>query len=106
MKHHLRSVTIQRLTALAVASAFLFALALAASPQLHASLHKESGALQHECAVTLIACGSYEHSAAPVVFVAPQPADYFATIATVIPVWVAAPFLGGAIFEHAPPALA
>ena len=86
-------------------SAFLFALALATSPQLHARFHADAGAPDHECAVTLIATGKYEQADAPPVFVAPQPAVVFEKIPALAPVWVAAPFLGARIFEHAPPAL-
>lgn len=86
-------------------AAFLFALTLAASPQLHARIHPDAGTLNHECAVTLIATGKYAHADATPVLVAPQPALLFAKIPAFFPVWVAAPFFGAAIFEHAPPAL-
>jgi hypothetical protein len=86
-------------------SAFLLALGLAASPQLHARFHSDAGSPNHECAVTLIASGKYEQADAPPVFAAPQPAVHFEKIPALAPVWVAAPFLGASIFEHAPPAL-
>ena len=45
--------------------------------------------------------------AAPAPFVAaPVPALQFCFIPALRPVWVASPFLGARIFEHAPPALA
>ena len=93
---------ILRVIASVLGGALLVVLALAAFPELHAQLH--DGAT-HECAVTLIASGGYEHSAAPVVFTPPRAADQFATIPSFKAVWVAAPFLGASIFEHAPPAL-
>jgi len=86
-------------------SAFLFGLGLAASPQLHARFHADAGTPNHECAVTLIASGKYEQADAPPIFAAPQPAVQFEKIPALVPVWVAAPFLGARIFEHAPPAL-
>ncbi len=86
-------------------AAFLFALGLAASPQLHARFHPDAGSPNHECAVTLIASGKYEQADAPPLFCAPQPAVVFERIPALAPVWVAAPFLGARIFEHAPPAL-
>ena len=92
-----------RVTASALISAFLFALTLSSAPQLHAWLHKDSNAANHECAVTLITSGSYEHSAAPTVFVAPQPAQQVATVSIFRSTWVAPLFLEAAIFEHAPP---
>jgi hypothetical protein len=93
------------IVASSVVSAFLFALALAASPQVHARFHADSGSPDHECAVTLIATGKYEQADAPPVLCAPQPAVVFEKITALAPVWVAAPFLGASIFEHAPPAL-
>ena len=86
-------------------SALLFALALAASPQLHARFHAGAGSPDHECAVTLIATGKYEQADAPPIVVVPQPAIVVEKIPVLAPVWVAAPFLGASIFEHAPPAL-
>jgi hypothetical protein len=85
--------------------AILFALVLAASPQLHARLHPDAGTANHECAVTLIASGNYEQSTPPLIFVAPQPSTHYEKIPALAPVWVAAVFLGARVFEHAPPAL-
>lgn len=85
--------------------AFVFALALAASPQLHARFHADAGSSNHECAVTLIAAGKYAQADAPPVIIAPQPAVLFEKIPSLAPVWVPARFLGSCIFEHAPPAL-
>jgi len=46
-----------------VVAAFLAALTIASSPQLHEKLHKTSS--QHECAATILASGNCEHSAPP-----------------------------------------
>jgi hypothetical protein len=105
VKDRLIPRTTRSLIASALLGALLFAIALSAAPRLHAWIHPDSDAPNHECAVTLIASGSYEHSAAPVVLTLAQPASYFATIPTLKIVWVAAPFLSASIFEHAPPAL-
>jgi hypothetical protein len=86
-------------------ASFVLALAFAVAPQLHERIHPGAVAAQHECAVTLIASGKYQQSDAPVLVSAPQPAAQFAKIPALHPVWVAAPFLGASIFEHAPPAL-
>ncbi|MDQ6623194.1 MAG: hypothetical protein M3Y86_06880 [Verrucomicrobiota bacterium] len=94
-----------RVTASTLGAALFLALALAASPQLHARLHHDSGAASHECAVTLITTGSYEHSVPPVVLLPPEPAAYFATVPAYKTAWVGAAFLGASIFEHAPPAI-
>jgi len=85
------------------ASLFI-ALGFAVSPQLHERIHKDATTSRHECAVTLIASGKCQQSDAPALISAPQPATHFSKIPTFRPVWVAAPFLGASIFEHAPPA--
>jgi hypothetical protein len=90
-------------SALAILAAFLFANLLSVTPQLHGKIHGSS--VNHECAVTLIATGKYEQSDAPPLIFVSQPAAQFSTIPALNPIWVAAPFLGAAIFEHAPPAL-
>jgi hypothetical protein len=95
----------KRIVAVAALGAILFALALSSSASLHALVHPDSNAPDHQCAVTLLASGSYEHSAIPIVFSAPKPSQQFATIPALKAIWVAAPFLGASIFEHAPPVL-
>ena len=86
-------------------ASFFLALVFAVAPQLHERIHS-AAAPGHECAVTLIVSGKYQQSDAPVLVSAPQPALQFAKIPALRPVWVASPFLGARIFEHAPPALA
>jgi len=86
-------------------ASFFLALVFAVAPQLHERIHPDAATSQHECAVTLIASGKSQQSDAPVLISAPQPAIQFSTIPALHPVWVAAPFLGASIFEHAPPAL-
>jgi len=89
-----------------VCVAFLSALALSVSPRWHELVHPDAKAAQHECAVTLIGSGSYQQAAPAPLVVAPVPALQFCFIPALRPVWVASPFLGAHIFEHAPPALA
>ena len=89
-----------------VCVAFLSALALSVSPRWHELLHPDAKIAQHECAVTLIGSGSYQQSDAPVPCPAPVPALQFCFIPALHSVWVASPFLGARIFEHAPPARA
>jgi hypothetical protein len=91
------------ISSLTLFSTFLFVNVLCVAPRLHAKIHGE--AANHECAVTLLASGKYEHSDAPPLIFAPQPAAQFSKIPALNPIWVAAPFLGASIFEHAPPAL-
>jgi hypothetical protein len=81
--------------------AFLCALALSVSPQLHAAVHSHAGQPEHTCVATLIAGGQYEHSApVPVRLEAP-------VVSANIPIRLAPPgislFLGRSVFEHAPP---
>jgi hypothetical protein len=87
-----------------VSAAFLWTLLVAASPALHARIHPDASRSEHSCAVTLIASGSYDHVADVPQIGAPVAANQFATIPALTPQWVASPFLGASVFEHAPPA--
>jgi hypothetical protein len=89
-----------------VCAAFLLALGLSVSPRWHELVHPDARVVQHECAVTLIGSGSYQQAAPAPLVAAPVPALQFCFIPALRPVWVASPFLGARIFEHAPPALA
>lgn len=79
--------------------AFLFAIALAASPQLHDRIH---GDAPHDCAVSLIASGNYEHSTPPVPIVRPVAFEQF-DVVNCQAVFVRSLFIGASILEHAPP---
>ncbi|MBA3832763.1 MAG: hypothetical protein H0X34_12890 [Chthoniobacterales bacterium] len=98
--------TIRVFVASGLLCAFLLALSFVAAPKLHERFHADASLPNHECAVTLIATGKYEQSAAPIVLLAPQPAVQFEKIHVLSPTWVAASFLRAAIFEHAPPLFA
>ena len=87
-----------------VSTAFLWALALSASPQLHQRVHKDANRVEHNCAVTMIASGSYDHAAHVPLVSVPVPSVHFSKIPALTPQWVESPFLGARIFEHAPPA--
>src|SRR5439155_11299161 len=87
-----------------VSGAFLWALALSVSPQLHQRVHKDANRAEHNCAATMIASGSYDHAAHPPLVSAPVPAIHFSNIPALTPHCVESPFLGARIFEHAPPA--
>ena len=84
---------------LVLISAFVFGIALAASPKLHDRIHRDS---QHECAATLIASGNYEHSAPPVVIVRPVALAQF-EIASARTKFAPSIFLDAFLLEHAPP---
>jgi hypothetical protein len=85
-------------------AAFLCALALSASPQLHQRVHSDANRVEHTCAVTLITSGSYDHAIPSPLVSAPAPALQFSKIPALSPCWVQSPFLGACLFEHAPPA--
>jgi hypothetical protein len=89
-----------------VSAAFIWALALSASPQLHARVHPDAAQSEHTCAATFVASGSYNHSAHAPLVSAPVPVAQFATISALTPQWVESPFLSASIFEHAPPVCA
>ena len=94
------------LVATVISVTFLWALALSASSQLHQRVHKDVNRAEHNCAATMIASGSYNHSAHVPLVSAPVPAVQFSKIPALTPQWVESPFLGARIFEHAPPARA
>ena len=86
-----------------VFAAFVGALALSASPQLHQRIHSDAGQTEHSCVVTAIASGSYEHASHPPLVSAPRPRIGFSEPAVLCSVWVQSLFLCAHIFAHAPP---
>ena len=84
--------------------AFLWALALSASPLLHQRFHPDANRVEHSCAVMMIASGSYNHVSHPPLVILPVPIIQFSKVSALIPFWVESPFLVARIFEHAPPA--
>jgi hypothetical protein len=91
---------------LALIGSFAFALALSASPSLHERFHPDAKQPGHECVVTLIASGKYDHVAAPLIVVAAPAVSQFSDVASLTPVWVPTPFSRSRVFEHAPPVIA
>ena len=88
-----------------VSVGFLWTLALSASSQLHQRIHPDANRVEHNCAVTMIASGSYNYAAQVPLVSAPIPPVRFSRILALAPCWVQSPFLGARIFEHAPPAV-
>jgi hypothetical protein len=86
--------------------AFLWTLALSASPQLHERVHRDANRGSHVCAITMVASGNYNHSPATPLFSIPALAEQFSPVPALTPQWVESAFLLARIFEHAPPALA
>jgi hypothetical protein len=87
-----------------VSIGFFWALALSASPQMHQRLHGDATRVEHNCAATMIASGSYDHATDPPLVSADALAPEFSKTPALRPCWVQSPFLGACIFEHAPPA--
>src|SRR5947208_15715947 len=87
-----------------VSVAFLWALALSVSPQLHQRVHPDAGRVEHSCAATMIASGSYDHAAHVPLVSAPDFALQFSKILALSSTCVQPLFLGAHIFAHAPPA--
>jgi hypothetical protein len=86
-----------------VSIGFLWALALSATPQLHQRVHADANRVEHSCAATMIASGSYDHATHPPLISADALFLQFSKIPVLTPCWVQSPFLGACIFEHAPP---
>jgi hypothetical protein len=97
------STTSRAFVAVLSLAAFFWTLTLSASPQLHAHVHPDAGRIDHNCAVTLLASGNYDHSPDALHISAPVFLDEF-TLPELTPLWVGSVFLLASVFEHAPPA--
>src|SRR5205807_10040819 len=84
--------------------AFLWTLALSASPRLHQWIHRDANRGDHVCAITMVASGNYNHSPAAPLLNAPVLAQQFSPTPALTPQWVESAFLFARIFEHGPPA--
>jgi hypothetical protein len=92
------------LTAAGCIGALILALVLSAVPQLHEELHGVSGAANHECAVTLLTSGNYQHT--PTVTISllpPRPPAMFAH--TLASFRLVSTHLEFSLLEHAPPSV-
>jgi hypothetical protein len=99
-----RSTSTRAFVGLLATAAFLWALALSASPELHQRAHPDANQANHVCAVTFISSGNFNHTPVVLLIKAPVPTDEF-TIPELTPLWVGPLFLLTSVFEHAPPAL-
>jgi hypothetical protein len=88
-----------------VFAAFVWAIALSVSPQLHQRIHPDANRAEHSCAVTAIASGNCDHATHPPLVSAPFQAVQFSKIQALTPCWVESLFLKAHIFAHAPPSL-
>jgi predicted metal-binding membrane protein len=84
-------------------AAVLFALVLSAIPQLHEQVHGGSTTVNHECAVTLLTAGKYQHTVTPTIcLVPPTPPAAFTRAPDSF--FLVAARLEFSLLEHAPPA--
>ena len=97
------STSLRACVAVVASAAFLWALTLSASPQLHERVHPDANQIEHTCAATFIASGNYDHAPAALLIRAPVPLGDF-DVPELSPRWVWPVFLVASVFEHAPPA--
>jgi hypothetical protein len=88
--------------AVVATAAFLWTLALGASPQLHERIHSDANRIDHACAVTFVANGNVDH--VPVALIISAPVPLGENLPELTPLWVGPLFLIASVFEHAPPA--
>jgi len=100
-----RSTAFRAFVAVVTSAAFLWTLTLSVSPQLHERIHPDANRVDHSCAITFVASGSYNHSPVAPLVTVPVPAFEFCNIPALNSIWVQPLFLGAHIFEHAPPPL-
>jgi hypothetical protein len=86
--------------------AFIFGVALSVSPSLHERFHADAKQAHHQCAVTVLASGSFHHAGTPKVTVPLVSVSQVTRLRALTSVWVPAVFSSSHIFEHAPPAQA
>ena len=98
-----KGVAVRAVIAAGSLAAFLFALVLSFTPQLHEQLHGATGVGSHECAVTLLASGSYQHTPVASISLAPPspPKEFIQVLASFD---VVSAHLEFSLLEHAPPA--
>jgi len=84
--------------------AVLFALVLSAVPQWHERVHDATTTANHECAVTLLTSGNYQHTVTVAISIAP-PAPPALFVHASHSLFLAGAHLEFSLLEHAPPAL-
>src|SRR2546426_11067795 len=98
------STTTRAFVGLLASAVFIWTLTLSVSPQLHERIHPDANRVDHSCAITFIASGSYNYSPAAALVSVPALVDQFSPVPALTPRWVESPFLLARVFEHAPPA--
>jgi hypothetical protein len=99
-----KAAALHAIVAAGCIGAVLFAVILSAIPQLHEQIHAATGAPNHECAVTLLTSGNYQHTpSAPISLAPPAPPAAFAHVLASLQLVSA--HLEFSLLEHAPPAV-
>src|SRR5205814_4976605 len=104
MRSFARSTNGRAFVAACVFAAFVWALALSASPRLHQCIHADANRAEHSCVAAMIASGNYNYAAHPPILSAPTPIVQFSKIRALNSIWVQPLFLNAHLFAHAPPA--
>ncbi|HEX4638891.1 MAG TPA: hypothetical protein VH170_05335 [Chthoniobacterales bacterium] len=100
------STSARAFVAVLACAAFVWTLVLSVSPQLHERIHHDANAVNHSCAVTIIASGNCDHSPVGPLLGAPAAIAPFSEPVDLKSVWVQPLCLGAHIFAHAPPVVA
>ena len=97
-------IALRAMVAAGFIGAVLFTLVLSAIPQLHERIHQASSTANHECAVTLLTSGNYQHLVSDTIAIAPPlPPTAFAHVSCRFQLVSAR--LEFSLLEHAPPAI-
>ena len=99
-----KRIALRAMIAAGCVAAFLLALVLSAIPQLHEEIHGATSAPNHECAVTLLTSGNYQHTPAATISLAP-PAPPAAFAHALASFQIVSARLEFSLLEHAPPAV-
>jgi hypothetical protein len=99
-----KRIALRTMIAAGCIAAMLLALVLSAIPQLHEQIHGVTGAPNHECAVTLLTSGNYQHTPTTTISVAP-PAPPTAFAHALASFQLVSARLEFSLLEHAPPAV-
>jgi hypothetical protein len=99
-----KGIALRALIAAGCVAAVLLALVLSAIPRLHEQVHGTTGTPNHECAVTLLTSGNYQHTPnAPISL--PPTAPPTAFVHTLASFQLVSAHLEFSLLEHAPPAI-
>jgi hypothetical protein len=99
-----KGTALRALVAAGCIGAVLFALVLSAIPRLHEQIHGSAGTPNHECAVTMLTSGNYQHTLSIAISLAPPvPTTAFTHIFSSVQLVSAR--LEFSLLEHAPPTI-